>query len=420
MQVSNSYKIMADKYLHKKTFKDVITLDSFYKLLQYMFTEEEAEIVSHLSFAMKTPKAIAKMANLPEEKVRPILESLADRVLIIGFSREKSPRFGLLNFYPGLYEAQMVMSERNMREGDDGAFYRGFVRLFVEFWDDFFAYMRENPELSEKYQILGAPNGRIISVEKAIEATPGLAVGSYPTDKFSEMAERAKKSICEINVCTCRQEMHLIGHECKKVPSPTDVTCTITGIMAEGAIKQGFGRRLSKEEFLEKREKAADMGLIAMLDKVKDPLLVCTCCDCCCSVMRVIKQFNSPNFYMQSNFEAVTDSTKCIGCKTCEKACSMDAISVGENKKAVVNYTRCIGCGICIIKCNKKALTLRQRKDHKPAMDNVAEFWIKRYFELKGKQDNFLPRFAMGATRVLSKISPIHLTGPRARSLGKK
>ena len=121
MQVSNSYKIIADKLLHKKTFKEVITLDTFYKLLQYMYTEEEAEIVSHLTFAMKTPKAIAKMANLPVEKVQPILDSLAERVLIIGISRQKSPRYGLLNFYPGLYEAQMVISEMNMKEGDDGS-----------------------------------------------------------------------------------------------------------------------------------------------------------------------------------------------------------------------------------------------------------------------------------------------------------
>ncbi len=419
MQVSNSYKIMADKLLHKKTFKEVITLDTFYKLLQYMYTEEEAEIVSHLTFAMKTPKAIAKMANLPVEKIQPILESLADRILIIGISKEKSPRYGLLNFYPGLYEAQMVMSEVKMKEGDDGSFYKGFVRLFVEFWDDFYAYMRENPELSEKYQILGVPNGRIISVEKAIDATPGLAVGAYSTDKFSEMAERAKKSICEINVCTCRQETHLLDHPCKKVEKPTDVTCTITGLMAEGALKAGYGRRLSKEEFLEKRARAAEMGLIAMLDEVKDPMLICTCCDCCCSVMRVVKQFNSPNFYTQSNFEAVVDTEQCVGCKTCEKVCPMDAISVGENKKAVVNYTRCVGCGICIIKCDKqKALSFRQRKDHKPAFDNTAEFWLRRYFELKGKEDNLMPKLALGATRVISKISPVHFTGPRARGKG--
>ena len=98
----------------------------------------------------------------------------------------------------------------------------------------------------------------------------------------------------------------------------------------------------------------------------------------------------------------------------------MDAVAVGENKKAVVDYIRCVGCGVCVIKCEKqKAMSLRQREDHKPAFDNTAEYWLRRYFELKGKEDNLMPRFALGATRVISKISPIHFTGPRARGKGK-
>jgi hypothetical protein len=49
----------------------------------------------------------------------------------------------------------------------------------------------------------------------------------------------------------------------------------------------------------------------------------------------------------------------------------------------------------------------------------MAEFWLKRYFEIKGYQDNFFPKLSLGAVRALSKINPIHITGPRARKLGK-
>jgi NAD-dependent dihydropyrimidine dehydrogenase PreA subunit len=314
----------------------------------------------------------------------------------------------------------MVLSESKMREGDDGAFYKEFARLFKDFWEELFAWMRTKPGFADRYQILGTPIGRIISIEEAIDASPGLGILSYSTDKFSEMADRARKSICQIDVCTCRQEMYLLNKECSRVDKPTSVTCTLTGTVAEAAIKAGAARRISKEQFIESRMQASELGLVAMVDDTVDPLLICTCCDCCCSILRVLKDFNNPNTWAQSHFEAVIDREKCKGCKTCAKACPMDAIKVGKDKKAVVDYARCIGCGVCVVKCDKqKAITFKTRKIHKPPVDNLVEFWMRRYFQLKGREENFLPKLTLGATRALSRINPIHLTGPRARRLMK-
>ena len=420
MKAERAYRIIAEKYLHAKTFKDVVVPDSLMKLLRFTFTEEEAEIVAHLGLAMKSVNTIAKAVNRPVEDINPILASLAERMLIIGLTKRKVPLYGLLNFYPGLYEAQMVLSERKMREGDDGAFYKEFARLFKDFWEELFAWMRTKPGFADRYQILGTPLGRIISIEEAIDASPGLGILSYSTDKFSEMADRARRSICQIDVCTCRQEMHLLDKTCSRVDKPTSVTCTLTGTVAEAAIKSGMARRISKEQFIESRMQAGELGLVAMTDDTVDPLLICTCCDCCCSILRVLKDFNSPNTWAQSHFEAVIDREKCKGCKTCAKACPMDAIKVGKDKKAVVDYARCIGCGVCVVKCDKqKAITFKTRKIHKPPVDNLVEFWMRRYFQLKGREENFLPKLTLGATRALSRINPIHLTGPRARPLMK-
>ncbi|UCD85633.1 MAG: hypothetical protein JSU92_05435 [Deltaproteobacteria bacterium] len=52
---------------------------------------------------------------------------------------------------------------------------------------------------------------------------------------------------------------------------------------------------------------------------------------------------------------------------------------------------------------------------HKPPADNMAEFWLHRYFELKGRENDILPRLSLGVTRLLAKINPIHITGPRAK-----
>ena len=123
MNPSRAYQTISEKYLHTKTFKDVVIPDSLGKLLRFMFTEEEASLVAQLGLGMKSVKKIAKAVNRPVEDVDPILAALAERMLIIGLTKRKVPMYGLLNFYPGLYEAQMVLSETKMREGDDGAFY---------------------------------------------------------------------------------------------------------------------------------------------------------------------------------------------------------------------------------------------------------------------------------------------------------
>lgn len=45
----------------------------------------------------------------------------------------------------------------------------------------------------------------------------------------------------------------------------------------------------------------------------------------------------------------------CIGCKLCEKACEVSAISVKDNL-AVIDYEKCTDCGACAEKCPKKII----------------------------------------------------------------
>ena len=416
MQGTDPYRILAERFLRTTTFPEVVIPDSMIRLLKYMYTEEEIGIVSKMGWGMKSAKAIAKMANRPVEEVRPILDSLGRRILIIGATGKRMSLYGLMPFYPGIYEAQMILAEKKMREeGDDGSWWREFVRLFEEFWEEYYGWLRSQPDFAGKYGVLGVPYGRVITIEQAIDASPGLGVIAVPTDKYSEIVERAKKSLALLDVCTCREETALVDKACSHVDSPTAVTCSLMGLAAEGAIRAGVARRVSKEEFLEARMRATQAGLISMVDNMKDPILVCSCCGDCCSILRVLNRFNHPNALTRSRFEAVVDPEKCNGCGICAKVCPLNAITIGEDKKASIDLMRCIGCGVCVVKCGKQnAVVLRERESYQPPADNMAEFWIRRYFELKGKETDFLPKLTLGAARVLSKISPIHVTGPRA------
>lgn len=450
-----TYRALAEKYLRTDKYEEIVVPESALKVLKHMFTHEEAEIVLALGDGMLPARAVAKKVHRPVREVKPILDSLAERVLIIGLGAKGFSMYGLLALYPLLYDAQMLVGEKKIREeGADGVWLREFARLFKEFLDEFYTWLAPR-EVANRYQILGMPFGRIIPVEQAVDSTPGLGVVAFPSDRYSEMVDRAKKSLCLVNVCTCRQGMELLGKGCGRVRN----TCSTMGLPAEGAIKTGMGRRVSKEEFLEAKLQATQAGLVHMSENVVDPMIVCSCCSCCCEVLRILKKFHSPATFSQSRFEAVVDREKCTGCGTCAKMCPMDAITLLEEpakkvpkagvgrkaagrkgtagekatakkktttrrkarpKKAVVLYPRCIGCGVCVTQCDKfKAMTLRKRRMHKPPADNMAEMWARWYFEQKGQEGNIFPRLALGATRLLSQVNPIHVTGPRAMSFKK-
>jgi len=445
MQPDDTYRTLAEKFLHTTKYPEILVPDSLLKVLRHMYTEEEAAVVLQMRDGLQPAGAIARKLRRPVAEVKPLLESLARRVLILGLGSKGISLYGRLPIYPIVYDAQMLLSDKKMREGDSGAWFKEFARLFNDFLEEFYLWLAPR-EVASKYQVVGLPFGRIIAVEQAVEASPGLGILAFPSDRYSELVERAKKSLCLVNVCACRQGMALLGKGCGRLQN----TCSAMGLPAEGAIKAGMGRRVSKEEFLEAKLQATEAGLVHMTENVLDPILVCSCCTCCCEILRILNKFNSPGSLTQSRFEAVVDPHRCTGCGACAKMCPMAAIALVEDrvaatqgaalrqepapkkrskkkttagkraagrKKASINYSRCIGCGVCVTQCDKsRAITLRERKIYQPPADNMVEFWMRRHFELKERQDHLLPRLSLGVTRFLSQLNPVHVTGPRAPS----
>lgn len=453
MHPSPTYRALAEKVVGTEKYPEIAVPDSLYPLLAHMYTDEEAEIVLSLHGGMKSVKAIAKKVHRPVGEVRPILESLAKRILILGVGPKGLAVYGPLPLYPFIYDAQMLRCDKEMRDGcADEAWFREFVVRSKDFMDEFYDWLAPREVLS-KYQIMGLPFGRVISVEQAIDATPGLGIVALDSDIYSETVERAKKSLALVSTCTCRLGADLLGKGCGRLRN----TCSTMGLPAEGAIKAGMGRRVSKEEFLDAKLKATEAGLVHMTENVLDPMLVCSCCNCCCEILGILNRFESPATFTKSHFEAVIIQENCTGCTKCVDMCPMNAITMvkqpgtdgkktparkkTETKKvatkkvaakkkaatskaaakmAVIDYKRCIGCGVCVTKCDKfKAIVLRERKIFRPPADNMAEAYARRYFELKGQQDNLLPRLTLGVTRFLSSVNPIHMTGPRAMSFKK-
>ena len=90
---------------------------------------------------------------------------------------------------------------------------------------------------------------------------------------------------------------------------------------------------------------------------------ICLCCDCCCQILKNIKEFEAPAKIVSSNFQAQVNQEECTGCESCEEICPMDAITMdGDDNTAEVNLDRCIGCGLCVTACEFDTISLKDKE----------------------------------------------------------
>ncbi len=402
MQITRAHEQLAEKFMHRRYWEGVLVPDSMRSLVALAYTEEEAEVVNALSFATLPARLIARRVHRPVAEVKPLLRSLADRLLITSITVKGIETFGFLNFLPGVFEAQMIRAKNAVNDEAEREFFVKFAALYEEFYDEILTWLKDN------LRGRNVKFGRVIPVGKSIEATGGVL--PLPSDSFAETIDR-NNSFCLVEVCPCRHEMHLLGKGCD---NPLDV-CSAMGWLADFCIEKGLARRVSKEEYIEAKNRAAAAGLVNLTDNLVNPLQVCSCCSCCCSALRILGKYNIPTLIAASRFEAVVDADKCNACALCSRACPMGAIEWKKKQPPVkIDYTRCIGCGVCVNACEKEhAMSLRERPAYEPPSETVLDYYADRYAELRGPDPVSLgPRLRLGMGRLLAKASPFSVSGP--------
>ncbi len=299
------------------------------RILRRLFTLEDAELALHLTLIPEEARVVARRAKITVGKTALRLEELVKKGLVTGIYRKGKPRLYMaLQFAVGFWEAQV-----NKLDLELVLHFEEYLPTYIDnsFW-------REAPQL------------RTIPVGKSINTQ--IEVMLY---ERAEELVRAHKTLAVAN-CICRQEQHILGKGCGK----PEESCLSFGMAAETMVRTGRGRTISQEEALVILSRAEEAGLVLQPANAKKALFICTCCGCCCGILRSLKHYPNPASLVSSPFVASLNFDTCKGCGTCVKRCQMEAVHLADSK-AVLNLNRCIGCGLCVNTCPTNSLSLLRK-----------------------------------------------------------
>ena len=137
------------------------------------------------------------------------------------------------------------------------------------------------------------------------------------------------------------------------------------GPAAEWIVRKGLGKPTTVDDLLKVLQQTQELELVHLCDNVMNkPTYVCSCCGCCCHVLRDI---NEKQVFVThpSNFMPSIELQSCAGCGICSDSCQIHAITMTDQgdgvKVPVVNTDICIGCGVCASACPMDSMTMSRR-----------------------------------------------------------
>lgn len=299
------------------------------RLLQKLFSPQEAFLAAHMTSHREPAAAIAERAGLDPEDARIMLKAMARRELIRVGRQEGQLTFGLMPFIVGFYEGQLARMDREL----------------AELFEDYFT------ETAGAVGHWAPAVHRVIPVEEAVPA----GIEFYAFERASTLLESARA--WAVRDCICRVQQKLLGKGCDR---PLE-SCIVFGPVPGMFDAVETMRPISLDQALQILREAEDAGLVHSPGNYRDGLsYICNCCTCCCGVLRTVAEFGLPTAIARADFMAVADQDLCVGCGECVGRCQFGATSLWEGL-CQVDTGRCVGCGLCVTICAPGALRLERR-----------------------------------------------------------
>ena len=285
------------------------------RILQKIFSPEEAALASQLTGALEPVDGIARRAGLPTGEVSKRLFKMVRRGLVWLDKQDGKACFRLAPFVVGFYEAQVESMDHELAHLVEEYLSHGGGE----------AIMRYQPALH-----------RVVPAQGAVKSEWVL-----PYDDVRAILLEAKTF--QVNDCICRVQQAQLGQPCD---FPTQMCLAFSG--TERPAREGD---ISQADALAILEKSEEVGLVHTVSNVMQGVgYVCNCCGCCCGILRGITEWGIERSVAYANYYAVIDPAFCANCGNCIQRCQVGAISEGEGF-SVVDREHCIGCGLCVTGC---------------------------------------------------------------------
>ena len=325
------------------------------RILEKLFTPEEAELASNLRLTLETPDEIATRLGRDRREIKPMLKTMTRNGLIKAGRAEQGLGYGLLPFVIGIYEYQLARIDAE------------FAQLFEDYYAKGFAKgLKVEPAFH-----------RVLPVNETVRNDMEV----QPYESAAAIVENAQA--WGVVDCICRVQKKLVGDPCDH---PVDVCMVFNS--RPGVFDQTPDiKALTKEESYATLQRAADAGLVHSVSNSQDGnTYICNCCTCSCGVLRGMAELGIANVVARSAFVNTVEPEVCVGCESCIDYCQFGALSLEPADPYIqISETRCVGCGVCVPVCPDGALTLiRRPEDEIMPVPITHDDWLQERAQARG------------------------------------
>lgn len=301
------------------------------RILKKLFSESDAEMFLMMTPMLEAPDAVAERLDLPVDETASHLEDMAGRGLLFRQKKNEQVRYAAVPFVVGIFEFQLNTVDAELARDLDEYYEQALGKTFQSFGTPVMRTIPINAEIANEWPIAAYEDAiKIIDDQKTIALAP----------------------------CICRTTAQKAGKGCDR---PLEA-CFLFGSHGSYYVDNGMGRYIDKEEAKQIIRKNDEAGLVMQPFNSRQVGGMCSCCGCCCGMLRSLKKQDNPAEAVKSNYYAAVDEAECVGCETCVDRCQMDAIEVAD-ELARIDLKRCIGCGLCVSTCPSGAMRLVKKSE---------------------------------------------------------